>query len=49
MSKRVVDNWKLSLSATNILNDNVQLKQGGLPVLDYRPGVSMSVGLTFEP
>lgn len=48
-SRQVAPNWSMSLSATNLLNSRVRLNQGDLTILNYRPGVSISVGMSFTP
>lgn len=40
---------KLKLSASNLLNQTVRLEQGSITVNEYKPGVSVALGLDWTP
>ena len=48
-NRRLNPNLKLKFAATNILNRSISLKQGDLSVLRYKPGVGLSLSLSWSP
>lgn len=48
-ARRLSDTLKLKASATNLLNQQLELTQGPYVVAGYAPGVSLSIGLEWSP